>query len=156
MRVFRCNGQVPNANKTNEDWSVRAGQGELANRRRLGWLSWFCVSVIFHTLLFGINRLRSDGLPHCWAKDRCSGAFVQPEALVFFRTRAPALQPREITRSLLLLPFTFACFQQLGHLLFARKLTPITGTGSFWPRTSNELYVTAQIEFSFYERYFNP
>jgi hypothetical protein len=68
----------------------------------------------FHTLLFGINKLRSDGLPHCWAKDRCSGAFVQPEALVFFRTRAPALLPREITRSLLLLPFTFVCFQQLN------------------------------------------
>jgi hypothetical protein len=31
----------------------------------------------FHTLLFGINRLRSDELPHCWAKSPCSGAFVQ-------------------------------------------------------------------------------
>ena len=31
----------------------------------------------FHTLLFGINRLRSDKLPHCWAKSHCSGAFVQ-------------------------------------------------------------------------------
>jgi len=27
--------------------------------------------------LFGINRLRSDELPHCWAKSPCSGAFVQ-------------------------------------------------------------------------------
>jgi len=32
----------------------------------------------FHTLLFGINRLRSDELPHCWAKSHCSGAIVQP------------------------------------------------------------------------------
>src|SRR5882757_69210 len=31
----------------------------------------------FHTLLFGINRLRSGELPHCWAKNRCLGAFVQ-------------------------------------------------------------------------------
>src|SRR5258708_6121497 len=31
----------------------------------------------FHTLLFGINRLRSDELLHCWAKSHCSGAFVQ-------------------------------------------------------------------------------
>ena len=31
----------------------------------------------FHTLLFGINRLRSDELPHCRAKSHCSGAFVQ-------------------------------------------------------------------------------
>src|SRR5258708_31312713 len=31
----------------------------------------------FHTLLFGINRLRSDELPHCWAKSHCSGAIVQ-------------------------------------------------------------------------------
>src|SRR5882762_6085764 len=31
----------------------------------------------FHTLLFGINRLRSDELPHCWANSRCSEAFVQ-------------------------------------------------------------------------------
>jgi len=31
----------------------------------------------FHTLLFGINRLRSDELPHCWAKSHCSGTFVQ-------------------------------------------------------------------------------
>src|ERR1700745_188893 len=31
----------------------------------------------FHTLLFGINSLRSDELPHCWAKSPCSGAFVQ-------------------------------------------------------------------------------
>jgi hypothetical protein len=33
MRVFRCNCEVPNANKTNENRSVRTGQGELANRR---------------------------------------------------------------------------------------------------------------------------
>jgi hypothetical protein len=33
MRLFRCNCEVPNANKTNEDRSVRTGQGELANRR---------------------------------------------------------------------------------------------------------------------------
>src|SRR5437016_13233513 len=26
---------------------------------------------------FGINRLRSDELPRCWAKSHCSGAFVQ-------------------------------------------------------------------------------
>ena len=31
----------------------------------------------FHTLLFGINRLRSDELPYCWAKSHCSGAIVQ-------------------------------------------------------------------------------
>jgi hypothetical protein len=31
----------------------------------------------FHTLLFEINRLRSDELPHCWAKSHCSGAVVQ-------------------------------------------------------------------------------
>ena len=31
----------------------------------------------FHTLLFGINRLRSDELPHYWAKSHCSGAFLQ-------------------------------------------------------------------------------
>jgi hypothetical protein len=31
----------------------------------------------FHTLLFGINRLRSDELPHCWANSHCSEAFVQ-------------------------------------------------------------------------------
>src|SRR5258708_4511039 len=33
----------------------------------------------FHTLLFGINRLRWDKLPHCWETSHCSGAFVQPE-----------------------------------------------------------------------------
>jgi hypothetical protein len=33
MRVFRCNCEVPKANKTNENRSVRRGQGELANRR---------------------------------------------------------------------------------------------------------------------------
>jgi hypothetical protein len=42
----------------------------------------------FHTLLFGINRLRSAELPH-WAKDRCSGALVQllrnQKRLSFFR-----------------------------------------------------------------------
>jgi hypothetical protein len=47
--------------RTNFARSVRNG---LANSR-------------FHTLLFGINRLRSDELPHCWAKSPCSGAFVQ-------------------------------------------------------------------------------
>src|ERR1700731_4533300 len=31
----------------------------------------------FHTLLFGINRLRSDGMPYFGAHDPCSGAFVQ-------------------------------------------------------------------------------
>jgi hypothetical protein len=31
----------------------------------------------FHTLLFGINSLRSEELPHCWAKSPCLGAFVQ-------------------------------------------------------------------------------
>jgi hypothetical protein len=31
----------------------------------------------FHTLFFGINRLRSDDLPHCRAKSHCSGAIVQ-------------------------------------------------------------------------------
>src|SRR6266850_3407161 len=31
----------------------------------------------FHTLLFGINRLRSDELPHCWTNSHCSEAFVQ-------------------------------------------------------------------------------
>ena len=31
----------------------------------------------FHTLLFGINSLRSDELPHCWANSHCSEAFVQ-------------------------------------------------------------------------------
>src|SRR6266446_6085129 len=31
----------------------------------------------FHTLLFGINMLRSDKLPHCRAKRRCLGAIVQ-------------------------------------------------------------------------------
>ena len=31
----------------------------------------------FHTLLFGVNRLRSDEMPHCWAKSHCSGAIVQ-------------------------------------------------------------------------------
>jgi hypothetical protein len=31
----------------------------------------------FHTLVFGINRLRSDELPHCWVKSRGSRAFVQ-------------------------------------------------------------------------------
>jgi hypothetical protein len=31
----------------------------------------------FHTLLFGIKRLRSDELAHCRAKSRCSGAIVQ-------------------------------------------------------------------------------
>jgi hypothetical protein len=31
----------------------------------------------FHTLLFGINRLRSDGMPYFGANDPCSGAFVQ-------------------------------------------------------------------------------
>jgi hypothetical protein len=31
----------------------------------------------FHTLLIGINRLRSDELLHCWTKSHCSGAFVQ-------------------------------------------------------------------------------
>src|SRR5215469_17897660 len=31
----------------------------------------------FHTLLFGINRLRSDELPHCGAKSPCSRAIVQ-------------------------------------------------------------------------------
>jgi len=31
----------------------------------------------FYTLLFGINRLRSDEVPHCRAKSHCSGAIVQ-------------------------------------------------------------------------------
>jgi len=31
----------------------------------------------FHTLLFGINRLRSDTIPHFCAKRHCLGAFVQ-------------------------------------------------------------------------------
>ena len=31
----------------------------------------------FHTLLFGVNRLRSAELPHCWAHSHCSEAFVQ-------------------------------------------------------------------------------
>jgi hypothetical protein len=31
----------------------------------------------FHTLLFGINSLRSDELPHRWAKSACSGTIVQ-------------------------------------------------------------------------------
>jgi hypothetical protein len=31
----------------------------------------------FHTLLFGINRLRSEELPYCWAKSHCSAAIVQ-------------------------------------------------------------------------------
>jgi len=31
----------------------------------------------FHTLLFGINRLRSDALPHFWTNSHCSEAFVQ-------------------------------------------------------------------------------
>jgi hypothetical protein len=30
---FECNREGCNANKTNENWSVRTGQGELANRR---------------------------------------------------------------------------------------------------------------------------
>jgi hypothetical protein len=33
MRVCRCNWEACNANKTNENRSVRTGQGELANRR---------------------------------------------------------------------------------------------------------------------------
>jgi hypothetical protein len=33
MRIFRCGCEVTNANKTNENRSVRTGQGELANRR---------------------------------------------------------------------------------------------------------------------------
>jgi hypothetical protein len=33
MRVFRCDREVSNANKTKENRSVRRGQGELANRR---------------------------------------------------------------------------------------------------------------------------
>jgi hypothetical protein len=31
----------------------------------------------FRTLLFGINRLRSEELPNCWVKSHCSGAIVQ-------------------------------------------------------------------------------
>jgi len=31
----------------------------------------------FHTLLFGINRSRSDGIPYFGANDPCSAAFVQ-------------------------------------------------------------------------------
>ncbi len=33
MRVFRCDCELSNANKTKENRSVRTGQGELANRR---------------------------------------------------------------------------------------------------------------------------
>jgi len=33
----------------------------------------------FHTLQFGINRLRSYESPHCWAKSHCSRAIVQPQ-----------------------------------------------------------------------------
>src|SRR6266404_501307 len=55
MRVFRPSGT--------ERQSLRPYNG-LANSR-------------FHTLLFGINRLRSDELLHRWAKSPCSGAFVQ-------------------------------------------------------------------------------
>ena len=33
MRASECNQEGWNANKTNENWSVRTGQGELANRR---------------------------------------------------------------------------------------------------------------------------
>src|SRR5580698_6247965 len=32
MRVFRCNCEVSNANKTNENWSVQTDRGELENR----------------------------------------------------------------------------------------------------------------------------
>ena len=32
MRASECNQEGWNANKTNEKWSVRTGQGELANR----------------------------------------------------------------------------------------------------------------------------
>ena len=31
----------------------------------------------FHTLLFGINRSSSDGMPYFGANDPCSAAFVQ-------------------------------------------------------------------------------
>src|SRR5438445_1515152 len=31
----------------------------------------------FHTLLFGINRLRSEEILHCRAKSACSGTIVQ-------------------------------------------------------------------------------
>jgi hypothetical protein len=37
----------------------------------------------FHTLLFGINRLRSEELPYCWAKSHCSAAIVQLESQRF-------------------------------------------------------------------------
>jgi hypothetical protein len=55
----------------------------------------------FHMLLFGINRLRSDELPHCWAKESPG-------------TRAAA-NARSTT-----LPVIFA----VNTWLSARKLTP--------------------------------
>jgi hypothetical protein len=33
----------------------------------------------FHSLVFGINKLRSDKMHFCGAKKTCSAAFVQPE-----------------------------------------------------------------------------
>ena len=45
-------------------WVSALGDNGLANSR-------------FYTLVFGINRLRSDELPHCRAKRRCLGAVVQ-------------------------------------------------------------------------------
>ena len=59
------------------------------------------------------------------------------------RTRAPA--------------WSLACFpsllfvQQLGQVLFTSKANPNHQHRQVW-----ELHLTAQIEFSFYERYFNP
>jgi hypothetical protein len=53
----------------------------------------------FHTLLFGINRLRSDEMPHCWAKSHCSGAIVQLFVQQEFSTvfHASVRQSRELT-----------------------------------------------------------
>src|SRR5260370_38902486 len=55
---------MPTLKACSSGWPARDPYNGLANSR-------------FHTLLFGINRLRSDELLHCWAKSHRLGAFVQ-------------------------------------------------------------------------------
>src|SRR6202790_3179500 len=72
----------------------------------------------FHTLLFGINRLRSDELLHCWAKSRCSGAFVQ-----LLCNQNWSVQ--ETIQSLVDLPWLNGIFEMFHVHPLAVKLNPL-------------------------------
>ncbi|MGB9452265.1 MAG: hypothetical protein WBV50_17065, partial [Candidatus Acidiferrum sp.] len=60
MTVFRCNWEVGNTNKTNENRSVRTGQVELANRR---------LPLLTNPSEIAGNRLRKWNEPLKWHRE---------------------------------------------------------------------------------------